>query len=59
MKKSYKFLLSFLPKQAALVIRGFVIRDFDYSQLVNCVQNLLSADISLGYLRVISWFDPF
>jgi hypothetical protein len=33
--------------QAVLVIRGLVIRGFDYPQLSNCVQNLLFADISL------------
>ncbi len=36
--------------EVALVIRGFVIRGFDYPRLVNCVQNLLS-----GYPR----FAPF
>jgi len=40
--------------QAALVIRGFVIHGFNYPWLVNLVQNLLSADISLGYPRIWS-----
>ncbi len=31
--------------QAALVIRWFVISGFNYLQLINCIQNLLSADI--------------
>ena len=39
--------------EAVLVIRGFVIRGFDYSSLMNCVQNLLSTDISLGYPRIL------
>jgi len=43
--------------QAALVIRGFVIRGFNYPHLVNFVQNLLSADISLGYPRIWSLFS--
>ncbi len=33
----------FTSLQAALVIRGFVIRGFDYPRLSNCVQNLLFA----------------
>jgi len=43
--------------QAALVIRGFVIRGFNYPRLLNLVQNLLSADISLGYPRIWSLFN--
>ncbi len=39
--------------QAALVIRGFVIRGFNYTKLVNYAQNLLSAYISLAYLRIV------
>ncbi len=39
--------------QAALVIRGFAIRGFDYPRLVNCVQNSLSVNISLGYPRIL------
>jgi len=34
---------SYSVVQAALVIRGFVIRGFNYPRLVNFVQNLLSA----------------
>jgi len=33
---------------AALIIRGITFRGFDYLRLVNCVQNLLSADNSLS-----------
>jgi hypothetical protein len=32
--------------------RGFVIHGFDYPRLSNWVQNLLSADNSLGYPRI-------
>ena len=39
--------------QAALVIRGFVIRGFDCPQPVNCVQNLLSKVISLDYTWIL------
>ena len=47
--------------QGALVIHGFVIcrfviRGFDYLQLVNCVQNSLSVDISLGYPQILPFF---
>jgi hypothetical protein len=38
--------------QVALVIRGF-----NYLRCVNFVQNLLSADISLGYPRIWSFFS--
>ena len=38
--------------QVALVISGFVIRGFDSSRPVSCVQNSLSADIYLDYLRI-------
>ncbi len=41
--------------QAALVIRGFVIRGFDYPQHVNCIQNSLSVVFS----SVIRGFCPF
>ena len=41
--------------QVALVISGFVIRGFDSSRPVNCVQNSLSADISLDYLRILTF----
>ncbi len=37
-----------------IVIRGFVIRGFDYSRLVNYAQNLLSAYISLAYLWILN-----
>ena len=48
---------SYSVVQAALVIRGFVIRGFNYPRLVNFVQNLLSADISIGYPRIWSLFS--
>ena len=43
--------------QAALVIRGFVIRGFDYPRQRNCVQKILSADISLDYPRILPFFN--
>ena len=43
--------------QAALVIRGFAIRGFDYLRPVNCPQNSLSADISLDYPRILIFFN--
>jgi hypothetical protein len=33
-----------LTLQAALIIRGFAIRGFDYSRFINCSQNLLFVD---------------
>jgi hypothetical protein len=40
--------------QAVIVIRGFVIRSFEYLRIVNFVQSLLSADIiTLGYLWIL------
>ncbi len=39
--------------QAALVIRGFVICGFDHPRLVIYALNLLSADISLSYPRIL------
>ncbi len=44
--------------QAALVICGFVICGFDYPQLSNCIQNLLFADDSPGYLRFFQFLSP-
>jgi hypothetical protein len=43
--------------QVALTIRGFVIHGFDCPQLVNCVQNWLPEDISLGYPRILPFFN--
>ncbi len=36
---------------------GFVNRSFDYPRIVNCVQNLLSADISLSYPLILPFFN--
>jgi hypothetical protein len=40
-----------------IVFCGFVICGFDYPQIVNCIQNLLSVDISLGYSRILPFFN--
>ena len=39
--------ICFLVVQVALVIRGFVIRGFDYPRPLNCVQNSISADFAI------------
>ena len=41
----------------SLVIRVSVIRGFDYPRSVNCAQNSLSADISLDYQRILTFFN--
>jgi hypothetical protein len=43
--------------QVALIIRGFVIHSFDCPRLVNCVQNWLPKDISLGYPRILPFLN--
>jgi len=40
--------------QEVLVIRGLLFED-SYLRLVNCVQNLLSVDISISYLSIWSF----
>jgi hypothetical protein len=57
-KKLKIFLFLFLNLciivQAALVIRGFGIRGFDYSRFLFCTQNLVFAVFFLVYSRIFS-----
>ncbi len=48
---------SILIVQAALVFHRFVICGLDYPRLANYVQNLLFEDFSLGYPRILPFFN--
>ena len=41
----------------AIVIHGIVICGFGCPLHMNCVQNLLSADISFVYARILPFFE--